>query len=398
MTKLERLKAYARLLVETALALKAGQYLYIEASLEAEDFVALVAETALERGAADVSVRWMSDQVNRARMSGPDCGLGTAEAEQLQADWMIDHGAALLRLESPNLTAFSGVDAARLQQRAGLEAALHRGFRTRGKAQNVIACAATPSWARSVFPELPQEEGLERLWDCVLGSVMADTPDPVQAWKTVISQTDRRRQVLNQKGYTQLHITGKGTDLHLEMPETREWAGGGMTMPDGLFFMPNLPSYEVFSSPKAAGVEGCVTATLPLNHHGGIIRDIYLRFHEGKVVEYRASEGEELLREILETDENSDRLGEVAIVEHGSPVHRQGIIFYTTVCDENAACHLALGNGFCMQGPEEARRRGINTSNVHVDFMIGAADTCIRGRCGDGPWEDILVNGTWTIN
>lgn len=170
-----------------------------------------------------------------------------------------------------------------------------------------------------------------------------------------------------------------------------------MTNPDGIFFMPNLPSYEVFSSPRADSVEGHVASTLPLNHSGGLIRDIELRFKEGRVVEFHASEGEDLLRELLQTDENSNRLGEVAIVEHGSPVQRQGIIFYTTVCDENAACHLALGNGFCRQGMEEAKRLGINTSSIHVDFMIGAADTCVQGYSKTGEWEDILVNGAWVF-
>ena len=161
--------------------------------------------------------------------------------------------------------------------------------------------------------------------------------------------------------------------------------------------MPNLPSYEVFTSPVASETEGTVRATLPLNYQGGLITGISLTFKAGRVVAAHAEQGEELLNRILTADENSDRLGEVAIVPHGSPVQKQGIIFYTTVCDENAACHLALGNGFCRQGPAAAAEQDINQALLHVDFMVGGADTCIQGENADGMWEDILINGAWAF-
>lgn len=394
---MEKLKKYARLLVETALALQQGQCLYIEAVLEAEEFVCLVAETALAHGASDVQVRWMSNRLDRVRMTQSGCTLEMLGAEQAKADWVIDRGGCLLRLEAPDMTAFAGVDPVRLQIRSAGEMRLHGSFRTRGTAQNVIACVATKAWARFLFPELPEEEGLDRLWDCILGAVMADRENPAQAWEETIRETNRHRRFLNEKQYTRLHITGRGTDLYLGMPREQSWDGGGVTTPEGVFFLPNLPSYEVFTSPKADTAEGTVAATLPLNYQGGLIREIQLTFRNGRVTGFHAEEGEELLRQILEADEGSSRLGEVAIVPHGSPVERQGIIFYTTVCDENAACHLALGNGFCREGRERAQALGINQSAIHVDFMIGGTDTCIQGERADGQWENILVNGAWVI-
>lgn len=392
-----KLKKYAALIVETALALQEGQILYLEAAVEAADFVCLVAEAALERGAGDVRVRWMSSRLDRLRLAADRCTLAAIGAEQMEADWIIDHGGALLRLESPDMTAFDGIAPERIQKRSEGERALHGGFRTRGKAQNVIACAATPQWASYLFPELPADEALDKLWSCVIGAALADAGDPALEWKRLIAETNRRREIMNTKQYTQLHIVGTGTDLYVGLHEDQFWDGGGVTNADGIFFLPNLPSYEVFTSPMASRTYGHVSSTLPLNYQGGLIRGIRLSFRDGRVTDAHADQGEALLRQILTADENSNRLGEVAIVPHGSAVQKQGITFFTTVCDENAACHLALGSGFCRQGPEEAARQDINQATLHVDFMIGSAETCIQGQRKDGGWEDILINGNWAF-
>lgn len=393
----EKLKRYASLIVDTAVAIRKGQILYIEAAVGAADFVSLVAETALESGAADVCVRWMDPAVDRLRLASPGCTLEAVGAEQAEADWIIGRGGAFLRLESPDLLAFEGIPAQRVHLRSDGEMKLHGAFRSRGTAQNTIACAATPTWASYVFPELPPALALDRLWECIIGSVMADAEDPAEKWRAVISETGRHCALLNEKKYRRLHITGDRTDLYVSLHEKQFWIGGGATTPDGVFFMPNLPSYEVFTSPMASMTEGCVASTLPLNYNGGVIRGIDLTFRAGRVVSYHAEEGEELLEQILTADPDSDRLGEVAVVAHGSPVEKQGITFYTTVCDENAACHLALGRGFNMGGPAAGKEQDINESSVHVDFMIGDESTCIRGETGSGAWEDILIRGAWVV-
>lgn len=392
------LKRYADLLVHTALNLRQGQPLYIEASTACEEFVCLVAASAFSAGACDVTVRWLSDRLERERLAGEGCDLRTAQADCARVDCLIGQQAAYLRLESPDPEQWRGISAARLQDRLRAERPMRGAFRRDAALQNVIACAPMPQWARTVFPGLDEAQALDRLWRALLSCTMADRPAPVEAWAEQIAQTDRRKAYMNEKQYRRLRLKSATVDLAVGLPQEQVWEGGGRTAPDGLFFMPNLPSYEVFTSPLASQADGWVRATLPLNYQGQLIEGIYLKFQAGRVVEFSASSGEELLREILAYDETSDRLGEVALVEQSTPVARQGVVFYTTVCDENASCHLALGTGFAFRGEEDAARRGINRSGIHVDFMFGSDDLCVWGETDDDRWEEIFHNGAWVID
>lgn len=391
----QKLRKYADLLVQTALNLRPGQPLYIEAALECESFVCLVEQAAFEAGAGDVCVRWVSNSLERGRLFHRDCDLRTTAADCARVACLIEQQAAYLRLESPAPDAWEGISPDRLQARLRTEQPMRAAFRQDTRLQNVIACAATPQWARAVFPGVSEEQAVDQLWQALLSCTMADQPDPAVSWAKQVEQTEVRKRYLNKKQYTALRLTSETVDLTLGLPKDQVWEGGGMTTPDGRFFMPNLPSYEVFTSPVASQAEGWVQATLPLNYQGQLIEGIRLTFREGKVVEYSARTGESLLREILTYDDNSCRLGEVALVEQSTPVARQGIVFYTTVCDENASCHLALGSGFAMKGEDDAKARGINRSKIHVDFMFGSDDLQIVGLTKDGQWETIFQNGHW---
>lgn len=391
------LRAYARLLVRSSLNLRRGQPLYIDASIACEDFVCLVQEEAFAAGASDVTVRWISDRFERGRLENPDCTLVTAEGDCARVARLVEEKVAYLKLESPDPAQWASVPAARLQARQRAEAPMRGAFRVSVELQNVIACAATPAWAKAVYPELPEDEALDRLWQALLRAVMADRDDPAAAWKAEIAKTDARRAYLNGKQYKKLRLKSDTCDLTLGLPDEQDWMGGGCTASDGVFFMPNLPSYEVFTSPKAAEADGWVKATMPLNFQGKLICDIELHFAGGKVTEYNASAGRDLLGEIIGYDDTSDRLGEIALVEQTTAVAQQGIVFCTTVCDENASCHMALGSGFCMKGEETARRLGINRSGIHVDFMFGSDNLSVSGLTAAGQWEEFFRGGLWSI-
>lgn len=235
---------------------------------------------------------------------------------------------------------------------------------------------------------------LKALWETVLRCVYCDMEDPVAEWRAYIQKTAARKAALDKKGYTAFHYKSAVTDLTLYPVPGQIWMGGFIPIPNRPF-TPNIPTQEVFNTPIANRSEGYVTATLPLNWGGGIIHDIYLRFEGGKVVEYRASQGQELLTAMLSANEGALRLGEMALVDQDSPIARMGRLFYTTLYDENASCHIALGNAYGPGDPELRRQRGYNDSSIHVDLMIGSDDLNIRGLTPDGRWEDVFIQGRW---
>ena len=392
-----KMRKYANLLIRRGVNLQPGQLLYVEAVTETEPFITLLAEEAFAVGGSDVAVNWICSGLDRVRMENAGCSLSPNPAQQYTNDWLIENRAAYLRLDSPELHVFDGVPAGRIQEKSAGERALRTAFREKGTAQNSIACVPTLTWAKSVYPDLAPEEALERLWDAVFACTFVNEDDPVAAWDETYRKIVERRAYLEGRQYKKLHLKSAKTDLVLGMPEHHIWEGGGVTDPNGVYFMPNLPSFEVFASPHKMQADGYVAATMPLNYQGRLVDEFVLTLKEGKVVDCSAKVGEDILRGIVEFDEGSCRLGEIAIVEQSSPVARQHVIFYNTVYDENASCHIALGRGFFRSSPEDAAARGINVSTLHVDFMFGSDDMHIQGQTADGVWEDILVDGAWAI-
>lgn len=259
-----------------------------------------------------------------------------------------------------------------------------------------LACVPCQSWADRVFPDLEREKRMDALWDLVLGCMRCGEEDPVEAWKDYIRRTKLRKELLDGAGYERYRFLSVRTDLILEPAQGARWMGGCNEFPGERVFIPNLPTEEVFCVPHRQKVNGRVGSSLPLNYGGGLIEDFTLWLEDGRIVDYRAEKGQELLAAIIETDEGSHYLGEFALVDQRSPIAGTGRVLYTTLYDENAACHLAIG---ATAGPEpegDAQGRGFNRSALHVDFMFGSDDLRVSGRKKDGTWEDIMRNGRWT--
>lgn len=265
-----------------------------------------------------------------------------------------------------------------------------------------IVAAATPAWAETVFPNLKAEEAQARLWDAIFAASRVDAADPVAAWKVHDAGLHRRADVLNQKRYSALHFKGPGTDLKVGLADDHIWLGGGMTAHNGRYCIPNMPTEEVFTTPHKDRVEGTVTSTKPLSHQGTMIEGIKVRFEGGRVVEAKADRGQEVLQKMIDTDDGAGRLGEVALVPHSSPIAQSGLLFSNTLFDENAACHIALGQAYstCLKNgekltPEELAKLGANDSLIHVDWMIGSGKMDVDGITAAGDAEPLIRHGEW---
>jgi len=265
-----------------------------------------------------------------------------------------------------------------------------------------VVSAATPSHAKSVFPQLPPEQALAALWAAIFKCTRADQPDPVAAWKDHNAALHARVQMLNAKRYAALKYKGPGTDFTLGLVDNHVWAGGASTARNGILCNPNIPSEEVFTMPHRERADGIVRSTKPLSYQGSLIDGISVRFEKGRIVEGTAEKGGDVFRKMIETDEGAARLGEVALVPHSSPISASGIVFNETLYDENAASHIAVGQAYAqnMEGTaemsaEQKLAAGMNTSLIHVDWMIGSGELNVDGVTKDGKAEALMRNGEW---
>ena len=269
-----------------------------------------------------------------------------------------------------------------------------------------VVSVPTTAWARKVFPNCSDAEAVERLWGEILSAVrVSEHEDAVSAWRTHIDVLQKRTAFLNAQTFTELHYRNHlGTDLRIELPKGHIWMGGAEKSAEGTLFAANLPTEEVYTLPKRDGVNGTVAASKPLHYNGNLISGFTLTFEAGQVVSYKAEQGEEHLKELLHTDEGASFLGEVALVPYDSPISQSGILFYNTLFDENASCHLAFGKAYptCIKGGEsmtedELRQHGVNHSLVHEDFMIGTKDLTVVGRTSSGESVTIIEHGNFTF-
>lgn len=403
-----KLQNYAQLLVNTGCALKKGQELLITGPVEAAPFVRMVVQAAWAAGAGAVNVEWTDDTVSRLHyLNAPMSAFETVpDWKALQRNGAAERGAALLSLEGEDPDGMAGIDPARFTAWARSS---HRDCRAfydgmdLGRNVWCIGGVATPAWAKKVFPGLGEREAVERLWAAILSAARADGPDPAKTWAEHSAAFQRRVALLNKRQFDALHYTAQnGTDFTVGMNKNHIWAGGGSETVDGTWFFPNMPTEEIFTSPDRERADGVVYSALPLNYRGGLIEDFWVKFEKGAAVDCGAKGGEDLLKSILDVDEGAKRLGECALVPHASPIAQSGVLFYSTLYDENAACHLALGKGFpeCVEGgldmDEKALRdRHVNLSATHVDFMIGTADLNIDGVLPDGTAVPVFRDGNW---
>lgn len=410
MTMEEKLKEYARLAVVTGLAVKPGQEVMISASVEVADFVHLVMEQAYKAGASDVVVEWMDSEAAKLRYqhSYMEKISQCPEWTSLMRNTMAQRGAAFLSIRSDDPRILADVDPKKpaAAQKASRNACgpfveAHRN----GTMPWCIIGAASPKWAQAVFPDLPEQEALDRLWDAIFQTARVDSGDAVAAWEAHRQEFQKRIAWLNEQAFDALHYQNSlGTDLTVGLLPGGIWCGGGAATADGRWHFMNLPTEEVYTAPHRERTEGTVYSSMPLNFNGNLIDQFYLTFEKGRVVDFGAKQGEEVLRSILEMDEGAKYLGECALVPYDSPISNLGILFYNTLYDENASCHLAVGSGISeaieggmSKSREELLQVGINDSLTHVDFMFGTADLSITGIRPNGTRVPVFQNGNWAF-
>lgn len=408
----ERLDRYGDLLLRVGLNLQQGQKLVIQGAGAGNPgvagFVRATARKAYEMGAADVVVFWGDPALDRLRVDRAAMDALSA-APTWRVKWLeelAEQGAAFLNLYAPDPTQFKGADQQRLQTavRTAQQAMqpLNEAF---GRMEHawLVASVATPEWARAVYPELPDDQAVATLWGNIFSATRMDTPDPVGAWTTHLDQLQRRTEQLNHANFARLHYRAPGTELTIGLPKSHLWEGGssGSQSKQGVTFVPNLPTEEVFTMPQRDGVEGTLQSTMPLNYNGQLITGLRLTLKGGRIVEYSADEGYDALKSIIETDDGSHYLGEVALVQHGSPSSFDRPLF-NTLFDENAACHVAIGRAYPtnLKGgeamtPEQLAEAGANSSLMHVDFMIGSDQLDIDGETEAGERIAVFRSGAW---
>jgi aminopeptidase len=400
----ERLSDYARLAVRVGLNLQPGQILGINALLEHAPLARAVAREAYAAGARFVDVLYGDQRVRRAHIAGAG-----EDALAWSPPWLVkrledfgERGDALLAFSgNPEPEVFAGLDGARVgraRMREVSEASLRL---SDGLCNWSIVAFPNEGWARTVFGE----PDVERLWDAVATAARLDEPDPVQAWRDHIEQLRQRAASLDERGFASLRFVGPGTDLRVGLPKGHRWLTGAEETVDGIPHIVNVPTEEVFTTPDRRLTEGTVRSTFPLSLGGTIVRGLEVRFEAGKAVEVRAESGADAVREEMATDEGSSYLGEVALVDGDSRVRKTGVVFYDTLFDENAACHIAWGQGIkgALDGGEELSddelaARGYNDSVVHTDFMVGGPEVDVLGVEHSGAEVPVISDDVWVLS
>ena len=402
----DTLKKYAHTLLKYGVNLQQDQTLVISVDVENKDFAVIVTEEAYELGAKEVVLNWRCSPIARQRLLHANESVLEKPANWIPEFYKqyIDDKAAFLSLISANPKALEGIPTDRISlQSRNLNKVLSF-YHTAIMNSSVTWCVAsvpTVLWADLLGYEGTDEEKINQLWDTLLKLCRIEGVEPKDTYRHHMAKLRHRCEALNKLDLKALRYTCEnGTDLLLELPEGHIWLGGEESSKDGTIFNANIPTEEVFSAPQYNGVNGIVYSTKPLIYHGNTISDFSFTFKEGKIVEYTAKEGYEVLKELVETDEGSHYLGEVALVDHFSPISQSNQIFFETLFDENASCHLAIGASYptCLKdsdglSEEELKERGLNHSLTHVDFMIGHERMNIKGYTRDGQEVDIMIDG-----
>ena len=402
----DTLKKYAHTLLKYGVNLQEDQTLVISVDVENKDFAVIVTEEAYELGAKEVVLNWRCSPIARQRLLHANESVLEKPANWIPEFYKqyIDDKAAFLSLISANPKALEGIPTDRISlQSRNLNKALSF-YHTAIMNSSVTWCVAsvpTVLWADLLGYEGTDEEKIDQLWATLLKLCRIEGVEPKDTYRHHMAKLRHRCEALNKLDLKSLRYTCEnGTDLLLELPEGHIWLGGEESSKDGTIFNANIPTEEVFSAPQYNGVNGVVHSTKPLIYHGNTISDFSFTFKEGKIVEYTAKEGYEVLKELVETDEGSQYLGEVALVDHFSPISQSNQIFYETLFDENASCHLAIGASYptCLENSDglsedKLKERGLNHSLTHVDFMIGHERMNIKGYTRDGQAVDIMIDG-----
>ena len=408
----ELLKKYADFIVRVGVNPQPGQTLVINCSLEAAPLARLCVRSAYEAGARDVQVNWKDNTVSRTQME-----LGSEEALCDNKPWQLrryldyaesEGGVCVLHLIADDPEVYAGLDGAKISRvnaAARKFMAPWREYTMNDKVQWSIAAMPSAPWAKKMFPELDTDAAIEKLWQLIFDVCRVTGGDPVNEWKAHLDRLMTLRDKMNAFDLESVHFkSSNGTDLTVGLADKASWESAGSKNEKGVDFLPNIPTEEVFTAPHKDKVDGIVYGTKPYVFNGQLIKGFHVTFKDGKVIEHGAEEGADLLGQLLDTDEGSRHIGEVALVPASSPINRSGALFYSTLFDENAACHIAFGASYpgttadgTSLSKEELLARGMNQSAIHEDVMIGAEDSEITGKCRDGRTVELFKNGIWVL-
>ncbi len=411
MVSKEVLRKYARLAVVMGVNVRKGQLVVITADVRDYEFVNLCVEEAYKAGAGQVSVDWGNEHNTRWAYEWM-----TKEALSEIPQWLYDKreyaqnkGCCYLHILSDTPNLLEGIDSEKIMARqmaASKKFLPLQSYTMNNDGQWTIVALPSAGWAKKVFPDMTEDAAVEALFEAILMSVrVSEDNDPIAEWEQHNENITKHSKLLNDYNFKALHFVNSiGTDLTVGLVKNHVWAGGCEKAANGAIFNPNMPTEEVFCMPEKCNVNGKVVATKPLSYQGKLIDNFWLTFQDGKAVEYGAEKEEEALKNLVEYDEGSCYLGEVALISYDSPINNTGILFYNTLFDENASCHLALGRAYPMNvaggtqmSEEELAAAGANHSMVHSDFMFGSEDMSVDGICEDGSRVAIFRNGNFVL-
>ncbi|QGU94558.1 aminopeptidase [Clostridium bovifaecis] len=404
------LEKYAKLIVKSGINIQKNQILVISSPIECAFFTRKIAEIAYKEGAKDVVLNWVDELSSKIKfLNAPE------EVFEEFPDWQkefylsyANQGAAFLSISASDPELLKDVNPERILKSTRTRSTALEEYRERlMNNKNVWSVVSVPTkaWAKKVFPNLSEENAIDKLWGYIFKAVRADKEDPVLAWDEHKNNLKKRLSYLNDNQFKCLKYKNSlGTDLEIELPENHIWLGGSDYTPDGLEFIANMPTEEVFTLPKKNGINGIVVSSMPLNENGNLIENFSLTFKEGRIIDFKAEKGYDTLKNIIETDEGSHYIGEVALVPYDSPISNLKTIFFNTLFDENASCHLAIGDAYpvCIKNgeamsKEELANKGVNTSLTHVDFMVGTEDLQIIGVTSNGKEIEVFKNGNFAF-
>ncbi len=403
------LEKYARLIIKMGINIQKGQTLIIRTPIDCAEFARMAAQVAYDEGAREVVMHWNDELSTKMKYLH-----ASDDVFDEFPDWMKEFnisyarkGAAFLTIYAEDPELMKEVDPAKMIRFQKVASAANKEYRDRMMTNKNVWCIAsipTVSWAKSVFPKAKNdEEAVELLWNAIFKVNRVTSDDPVKAWEEHKNNLKKSMNFLNNANFRLLKFTNSlGTNLEIELPEGHKWLGGSEMSQDGIEFIANMPTEEVFSLPKKTGVNGVVHSSKPLNFNGKLIEDFTITFKDGRIIDYTAKKGLDTLKELIESDEGSHYLGEVALVPYDSPISKSNILFFNTLYDENASCHLAIGRAYpsCLENgekmsEEELEKHGVNYSIVHEDFMFGTSDLQITGITHDGKEITVFKDGNF---
>lgn len=404
------LNDYAKLCVKVGINLQEGEPLVINSPIEGAYFVRLVAKHAYELGASEVHVNWNDETLTKLKYEN-----APMEIFENFPKWYADgleyygeKGAGFLSIYAQDPELLKDIDPKKIaahNKSSSLALKEFRNYTMNDINSWCVVSIPTKSWAKSVFPNVSEDEAYDQLWEAIFNATRMNLDDPIKAWEDHVNTLMEKNNILNEKAFKTLHYTASnGTDLLVNLPKGHIWASGGANNAKGTYFVANMPTEEVFTMPHKYGVNGVVYSTKPLNYGGKLIDEFKLTFKDGKLVDYDAKVGKEVLKDLLDIDEGAMYLGEVALVPYESPISQLNIIFKNTLFDENASCHFAFGKAYptnieggSNMSDEELEAHGVNNSLTHVDFMVGSEDMDIVGETESGEKIQVFKDGNWAI-